>query len=236
MIEKREKGLLFTKQIINSTNDYVAVLDLEKKFINVNHSQIAIMGYSSEEEIIDNTYHHFKGIQTKIAEEFISQDNLVIQDKQSLRYLSYQKYNDGKWHLLLGDKGCIFDEKHNPAGILSIAKDVTDNRLIDLSQFIFDAEKKYSHKVSKTGFNYIIKGGDTDAIFSKKEMLVIFFFLRGKTAREIANIVSRTERTIIFHLETIKAKCRVSSKSLLIEKLIHEGYLNILPEEIFTRI
>ena len=235
MTKKPEKRPLLASQVINSTNDYVAILDLEKKFINVNCRQVSIMGYRTEKEIISNTYHRFKGIATKTAEEFVIQDDVVIKGKHSLRYLSYQKYNDGKWHLLLGDKGCIFDEDHDPIGVFTIAKDVTADGLIDLSQFLFDAEKKYASKVNKTGFNYIIKSAGSDVLFSKKEMLIIFFFLRGKTAREIAYIISRSERTVNFHLDTIKDKCLVSSKSLLIEKLIHEGYLNILPEEVFTK-
>ena len=65
---------------------------------------------------------------------------------------------------------------------------------------------------------------------SKKEMVVLFYFLRGKSAREIAEIICRSEKTVNMHLETIKLKFSVTSKSQLIEKAIFEGFINIIPE------
>jgi PAS domain S-box-containing protein len=222
-----------TDNFLDSINDYVSILDKESNFIKVNHNQTKIMGYSSNFEILGKSYYQFKGISSSIAEKFIDQDKQVFKKNEPLHYLSYQQYSDGKWHLLLGDKNCILDDAGQVIGIFSQAKDMTDNRLIDFSRFMFNTHKKYTTKGTKSGFDCIITREDKVYGLSKKEMVVLFYFLRGKTAREIADIIFRSEKTIHFHLEAIKSKFGVASKSDLIEKAIHDGFMNIIPDEVF---
>ena len=222
-----------TDDFLEKINDYVSILDKESNFLKVNYKQTKIMGYQSNFDILGRNYHQFKGISTTIAEHFISEDQLVLKKNEPLRYLSYQKYSDGNWHLLLGDKNCILDDVGQVIGIFSQAKDMTENRLIDFSRFMFNANKKYNQTINKCGFECVITREDNINGLSKKEMVVLFYFLRGKTAREISDIICRSEKTINFHLETIKSKFDVSSKSALIEKAIYDGFMNIIPDEVF---
>lgn len=221
-----------TDNLLNSMNDYVSVLDNECNFIQVNHIQMNIMGYQSNIDILGRSYHQFKGISTSVAETFLEEDKALLKKNKPLRYLSYREYSDGKWHLLLGDKSCILDNENQVAGIFSQAKDITNDNLIDFSRFMFDENEKYAKKPNNSGFDYIISHENDIGGLSKKEMVVLFYFLRGKSAREIANIICRSEKTINFHLETIKSKFNVNSKSSLIEKAIYNGFMNILPSEI----
>lgn len=222
-----------TDNFINSLSDYISILDKECNFIKVNHKQTSIMGYHSCSDILGKTYHQFKGISTEIAEHFITEDKLVLKRNEPLRYLSYQQYSDGKWHLLLGDKNCMLDNFGQITGIFSQAKDMTESGLIDFSRFMFTANEKYTKKNTKTGFDCIIRREENINGLSKKEMVVLFYFLRGKTAREISAIIYRSEKTINFHLESIKSKFNVMTKADLIEKAIYDGFMNIIPDEIF---
>lgn len=212
---------------------YITISDKEANFTHVNHQQTEIMGYKSDNEIVGNNYHRFKGIPTNIAEGFVAEDLAVINEKSPMKFLSYYQYNDGKWHLLLGEKSLIFDDDGYATGIFSHATDITDSGLIDISRFMFDSGKKYRQKAHKTGFGCIITDVDKHKIFSPKEMLVIFYFIRGKTAKEIAHIICRSEKTVNFHLDAIKIKTNATNKSDLLEKLIHDGYMNIVPEGVF---
>jgi len=123
----------------------------------------------------------------------------------------------------------MFDDEGKVTGIFSQAKDVTNSGLIDLSRFMFDSGKKYREKTPKAGFGCIITDVDQNEVFTQKEMLVIFYFLSGKTDKEIASIICRSEKTVNFHLDAIKIKANVASKPALLEKLIHEGYMNVVP-------
>ncbi len=222
---------LLATPLLNNLSDYVSILNSECQFMQVNHQQTHIMGYKKDTEILGRSYDRFKNISSSIAEVFLHEDKTLLKNNQPIRYLSYHLYCDGKWHLLLGDKSCIFHNE-KPVGIFSQARDMTTSRLIDFSRFLFEENKKYAGKIGKNGFDYIISEDNTTYNLSNKEMVVLFYFLRGKSAREIANIIVRSEKTINMHIESIKNKFSVASKSALIEKAIFEGFANIIPESL----
>jgi len=62
--------------------------------------------------------------------------------------------------------------------------------------------------------------------FTKVEKSILYWLVRGKTAKAIANILSRSPRTIEHHIENVKNKTGSISKSELIEKLIECGYVS----------
>lgn len=59
-----------------------------------------------------------------------------------------------------------------------------------------------------------------DLYFTEREKEIIAQLIRGKSAREIAAILSRSKRTIEHHIENMKLKTNSGSKSDLIEKII----------------
>jgi DNA-binding CsgD family transcriptional regulator len=54
-----------------------------------------------------------------------------------------------------------------------------------------------------------------------REKQILTLLVRGKTAKEIAFIINRSKRTVEHHLENVKRKMGVASKSELIEKAMH---------------
>jgi DNA-binding CsgD family transcriptional regulator len=60
-----------------------------------------------------------------------------------------------------------------------------------------------------------------DVYFTRSEKVVIAYLIRGKTAREISTNLNRSQRTIEFHIENLKKKTGISTKSELVDKLIN---------------
>lgn len=58
------------------------------------------------------------------------------------------------------------------------------------------------------------------------EKICLHYIVRGKTCREIANIRRKSVRTIEFHLDNLKRKFDVRTKSELIDMAINSGYLS----------
>jgi DNA-binding CsgD family transcriptional regulator len=85
-------------------------------------------------------------------------------------------------------------------------------------------------KIKHQSFIYYINPINNKYSISRKELEILFYFIRGKTASEIALILNRSKRTIDMHIESIKNKFVVENKSHLIEKAMIEGYMNLLPE------
>lgn len=64
-------------------------------------------------------------------------------------------------------------------------------------------------------------------LLTPREKECLCFILRGKTAKEIAGLMSISFRTVEFHIMNIKEKLNCSSRSQLIEYSIDNGYLNM---------
>jgi len=61
-----------------------------------------------------------------------------------------------------------------------------------------------------------------DVYFTKRELSVITHLVRGRTAKEIGELLYISKRTAETHIENIKSKTHCSSKSELIDKLIDQ--------------
>lgn len=64
---------------------------------------------------------------------------------------------------------------------------------------------------------------------SQRENECMFHLLRGKTSKQIADILNLSKRTIDFYIENIKNKAGCRTKSELLITAIESGYTNIIP-------
>jgi len=67
-----------------------------------------------------------------------------------------------------------------------------------------------------------------DIYLTHREKQIIYYTLRGKSARFIGRMLFLSQRTVEYHLENLKIKFDANSKSELIEKVFHSGiHLNL---------
>jgi len=59
---------------------------------------------------------------------------------------------------------------------------------------------------------------------TKRETQVVFLLTRGKSARDIAEVLFLSNRTVQNYIENIKTKLNVYTKSQLIEKVLDSFY------------
>ena len=67
---------------------------------------------------------------------------------------------------------------------------------------------------------------------TKKQTEIMFYLLRGKTPKYIANCLNISFRTVEKHIEHIKKKAVCHSRSELIEKYINDGAINLFPKHL----
>lgn len=87
---------------------------------------------------------------------------------------------------------------------------------------VIDSEQL--HSPSHASVSYNIKPDTNPYSLSKRELQCMFYILRGKSNREIADELKLSKRTIDFYMENIKNKFGCLSKSELIIKAIEIGY------------
>lgn len=216
-------------------DDQIAIMDTNSKIVCVNKPFNQIVGFKNPEYAYGLSYEDFHGEACEFADIFIQQDQKVLATQSSLTYVSYHQYAEGKWRLLYGEKNVILDKQQNIAGLFIRSKDITDHQLFDISRFLIHEQNNKFAKLQKKAFTYYINQQDLACILSKKEQEVLFYFIRGKTAQDIADILCRSKRTIEMHLESIKEKFQVPNKAALIEKAIVDGFMNVIPQSIFGK-
>jgi DNA-binding NarL/FixJ family response regulator len=85
------------------------------------------------------------------------------------------------------------------------------------------------------GVEHTITISSSSPNLTARQQEVLFFIIRGKSARQIGTILNLSTRTIESHIENMKAHFLVKSKSELIAKSIMNGYANFMPKTLFNR-
>jgi len=67
---------------------------------------------------------------------------------------------------------------------------------------------------------------------TKRECECVFLLIRGKTAKEIASLLSLSKRTVESYIENIKNKMNCQNKVEILVKAISNGYQNQIPSRL----
>lgn len=216
-----------------NTSEQIAILDQNSHFLTVNQAYANAVGYEKDEQLLGLSYSNFKAEAVSQSEFFTQQDKHVMESQKPLEFLSYHRYADGNWHLLWGEKNIILDEHQKSLGVISKAKDMTHHPLIDVSRFLMQEVDGQFGRFRQKSFIYYVEKDYENFGMTPKEKEILFYLIRGKTVIDIANLLSRSKRTIDMHVESLKQKFLVDSKAHLIEKAISYGYMNFIPKTFF---
>lgn len=81
--------------------------------------------------------------------------------------------------------------------------------------------------------SYMLNAVFNNIKLTERQSEVLFYILRGKTAKQIARYLNLSSRTVEEYLSQLKYKFNAGNKHDLIDKAIAEGFLNTIPESIF---
>ena len=198
-----------------------------------NDRNLSIQGFGSLEEAEGTGYCDFKCDAVAMQDSFEAQNKLAIRRKGDPQYfLSYCKYSHGEWIATFGSKTLIYQDQ-KPYAILCTMDYTQKLGLLDLSRFVF--KESMQAKAKKNQFDYSIDEFKDNFSLTEREKQVVFYLLRGKTSKAIAEVLHISKRTSDFHIENLKLKLGCNNKEALIEKLMVEGYLSLLPKSILFK-
>lgn len=128
---------------------------------------------------------------------------------------------DGQLHWFSNYKYPVYNEESSFQYLQVIALD------IKCPQFLSFINKLYHNENYDVQQYFINK--NTDENLTPKELKVLFFLLRGSTAKEIAKKMKLSNRTIEQYIDSIKNKFKCSTKSQIIDYAVSKGYAHIIP-------
>lgn len=187
----------------------VYFLDVDSVIQMTNEETVRICGFESMQDAIGRTV---KAVFHKQSAEAILQNDVIV-------------INRNKMHIT-DDTVSRFDDIEHTAISIKCPWYDSNNKIIGLfGCSIVVGEQSFSRsllEISKLGLlspSQIISNHH-GIYLSKRETEIAHYLMHGKTAKHIAIILGLSQRTVEKHLEHIKIKMKVSTKSELIEKLM----------------
>lgn len=169
------------------------------------------------------------------AESYQKDDHYVIKNRKNLTIINPVRLLKNQSLLLINKRSPIINDSDQVEGIFSMASPIAEHQFCSAMFLLYERDRFYIGNEYKN-IGYIISERDGPENLSTKEFECLFFILRGKNARQIAEITFRSVRTIESHIESLKYKFSCTSKSELIEKAIDVGLMRIIPKSIIAKI
>ena len=185
--------------------------DMDHSFIRVNQTTAEINGFHSENDAIAKTVHDIAKRETSAR---IIENNKTILRNQAMQIIE---------ETILRKDDITF------SGISIKFPWYERNKLVGIfgCSFAIDSIQSYTKVltlITKAGlFNLLasfLKVSESNYYLSNREKEIISYLIRGKTAREIADKLNLSKRTVEHYLENIKAKTQSESKSELVDKMV----------------
>lgn len=208
--------------------------DLNSNFIYANQHYADIIGFKDKGDVIGRTDFDMPCDTTNCAQMFREQDNQVIVKLETMRILDIHPFAGGEWKAYIFSKSPLYDIDQRASGTIFSGQDVTNASTLELGALL--------SKMKVEGVTNDLIGQDSYLVGNKfgniqltnREAEVLFFILRGKTAKIIARTLGLSPRTIEKYSDNLKYKFNAVNLHELIDKAISMGYLNTIPETLFT--
>jgi DNA-binding CsgD family transcriptional regulator len=130
------------------------------------------------------------------------------------------KRPDGNFTIVRTEKSRLHDRKGNVVGVLGVALDVTDQRILE-KKLNEETEKFKAMKQLSSTMAHELR---TPYRLSKRQQECAYFLIRGYRYTEIARRLNIKISTVQTHIEHVKEKLKVSTHSQLIERIIDLGF------------
>lgn len=212
----------------------ILVMNKHSEFMISNHYTANLFGYRSEDALLGLNAFGMRCPAVESATDFIKQDQLVIESQQEITLLDIHSYADGINRVLLTKKKPLYQD-NTLSGVICHCTEIQSDTLSKVCGILIDSEKKYFDSKSYNDRSYFIGNFPNTINFSKRELEVLFYYLRGKSAKTIAKILQLSFRTVENYIQNIKNKVGLDRKEDLIDFAISNGYFSYIPETILSK-
>ncbi|WP_394846141.1 helix-turn-helix transcriptional regulator [Pendulispora brunnea] len=227
------------QQILDEIPAFAGYKDRQSVFLYANKAYAVLIGLPHSEDVVGRTDFDMPCETVACAPMFQKQDQEVLRSRQPLRILDVHRFADGKWRAFLVTKTPLFggsSENDEPIGTMFYGVDITSPGIIELGSVLGRIHAGADPKALVGAGSHLVEGFSADTgTLTRREAEILFFLLRGKSAKETAVILSMSRRTVEQHIDKMKQKLGARSKFELIEVAIEAGYMHRIPDSLFSR-
>ncbi len=205
--------------------------DLNSVYQFANYEITKLAGFQKESDMVGVSDENLNCDAASCADLFRQQDLEVINTQRSMQKLDIQRYADGELHFRLVTKSPLYNKKNVVVGISFNSQRVTPLLFKKISSLMREISKEGGNKIECSTFS-LKESFDLNNNLSSTENSILFWFMHGKNAREIAHILNRNKCTVESHISNIKDKIECSKKSEVFDRAMELGWYNIIPSHL----
>ena len=156
------------------------------------------------------------------AEITIANDQQVLNDQTTRSFIEVVQFKTQQEPFTeLSIKTVMRDSANQIAGTFGISL-ILNDRYLQESSLAF---QKMNH-IGTGSLPLLLLPTEHQSKLTPRERECIYYLIKGKTAKEIANIFNISTRTVEAHLIQIKHKLGCNTRSQIIEKVFKEGIIS----------
>ena len=214
---------------IRSLNNLSFVKDVNSVYQSVSKCCCDALGWNSTEDAIDKTDYDIPSDISLLADHFINLDKQSFAKNSKILTLDINNFQDVQETFLV-EKMPLFNHDGDIIGIYGNVLDVSNVNFFKYGAMLSREDQKIAplHKVT----SYVLSGAHSPLPLTDRQQECVFFLIRGKTAKEIANILMLSVRTVESYIEAIKYRLGCTHKSQIVEKAINSKFLYYIPESL----
>lgn len=134
----------------------------------------------------------------------------------------------GREILIFNTKASRYDKEKKIVGIVGHVIEIVNPKMLQLNHLLKQTD------IIQTEQKYIVGENPEGIKLTGREEEILFYLLRGKSAKMIAKILGISPRTVEVHIDHLRFKFNCKTKNELFAKAVEQGYFNIIPGSLFT--
>lgn len=232
-------SILYTSEIetlFSQLPGIVTWTDEKQRYIGFNKSHVDLCGFKSAEQAYGKTCHDIPCKATELSDVFDAQGEMILKTGQAKKFFTIGCYFNDNLRATVAIKKPLRNVEGKIIGIFIQSADVTSPNLLSISEALIrmDSSKTQNIRLNQVSYELIEKPVFKN--LTPREIECLFFLIRGKSIKEIAEILICSDRTVEHHLENIKNKLGCRNNSELICAAFESGFSNILSLSILQKI
>jgi DNA-binding CsgD family transcriptional regulator len=210
--------------------------DADSIYRGINHKACSMLGFNSLAEAIGKSDYELKCQASDHADTFVAQDKQVLLGNQH-QSIDLCFYADNNLHVLLTEKKAL-QNPHNskkPIGTMHTSLDLGGSKIAKVLAQVSLSDKYFNGQALQQKKQQSYKTKGSFEMFSKREAECLFFLMRGKTAREVAQLLFISPRTVESHIANMRGRLDMPSLGALVSWAVEQGMIHEIPESLFTQ-
>lgn len=212
-----------------------AFKDQDSTFVYANKEFKVVIGLDPQQDLRGLTNFDLPAGMASMAEAFRQQDKYVMERQIAITSVIVHRYERANCRAFIVVKKPFCDQETNIRGVLFHGTEITAIHAGAVEAYPQRLRPKHISISSLRRESLVITDSEMNIEMTRRESEILYFLLRGGTAKRIANALSISSRTVEQYIEMLKNKFAAPRKSDLIEQAMSMGYLYVVPETLLLK-